>query len=145
MKQGQMTFIERVGNAARADMARSGVLASMKTAQAILESEWGTSALTTKANALFVIKADSCWSGRVYSTATDDFHAYDSWEQSVADHSGVVMSDARYAHVLGMTDYMEACRAIHAAGYATDPDYSNQLIRLIQDYNLNEYDKKEER
>ena len=125
MTQAQKIFIERIGNAARADMARSGVLASMKIAQAILESAWGTSELATKANSLF-----------------GDFRAYDSWESSIADHAEFVMSEERYAHILGMTDYMEACRAIHAAGYADDPDYSNKLIKLIQEYNLYEYDRR---
>jgi len=153
LTQARKAFIERIGNAARADMARSGVLASMKTAQAILESRWGTSVLATKANALFGIKSDSRWSGLVFTvgskevfngiriTVNIDFRAYDSWERSIADHAEFVMSESRYAHTLGETDYMVACRAIHAAGYATDPDYSNKLIKLIQDYNLNDYDR----
>ena len=153
MTQEQKYFINRVGNAASADMARSGVLASMKTAQAILESGWGRSGLAIKANALFGIKADSRWSGRVFDTLTQEcydginfitvnaaFRAYDSWEHSIADHSDFLTASARYAKVIGETDYITACRAIHAAGYATDPDYSNKLINIIQQYNLNEFD-----
>jgi flagellum-specific peptidoglycan hydrolase FlgJ len=108
MTQAQKTFIERIGNAARADMARSGVLASMKIAQTIIESAWGTA---------------------------------DLWEHSIADHAELVMTSAKYAHILGITDYIEACRAIHAAGYSSDPDYSNKLIKLIQLYDLDKYDR----
>ena len=56
MTQEQKAFIERVGALAAADMKKSGVLASLTIAQAILESGWGKSGLTVKANALFGIK-----------------------------------------------------------------------------------------
>ena len=102
MTQEQKAFIERVGALAAADMQKSGVLASLTIAQAILESGWGKSGLTVKANALFGIKAGTSWKGRVYSTKTQEcydgvnfttvtalFRAYDSWEESVADHSAL--------------------------------------------------------
>ena len=57
MTQEQKKFIERVGALATADMQKSGVLASLTIAQAILESGWGKSGLTVKGNALFGIKA----------------------------------------------------------------------------------------
>lgn len=57
MTQEQKKFIERVGALAAADMQKSGVLASLTIAQAILESGWGKSGLTVKGNALFGIKA----------------------------------------------------------------------------------------
>jgi len=153
MTQAQKDFIAKVGAFAAADMERSGVLASLKTAQAILESGWGTSALAVNANALFGIKADSRWSGRVYSTATKEcydgvnfttvdalFRAYDSWEDSLADHSAFLTASARYASVIGERDYKKACTAIHAAGYATDPGYADKLINLIEKYGLTEFD-----
>ena len=67
MTQEQKAFIERVGALAAADMQKSGVLASLTIAQAILESGWGKSGLTVKANALFGIKAGT--SGRAAFTA----------------------------------------------------------------------------
>lgn len=48
MTQEQKKFIERVGALAAADMQKSGVLASLTIAQAILESGWGKSGLTVK-------------------------------------------------------------------------------------------------
>ena len=63
MTNEQKSFIERVGKLAAADMQKSGVLASLTIAQAILESGWGKSGLTVKANALFGIKAGSSWPG----------------------------------------------------------------------------------
>ena len=72
MTQEQKKFIERVGALAAADMQKSGVLASLTIAQAILESGWGKSGLTVKGNALFGIKAGTSWTGAVYSGKTQE-------------------------------------------------------------------------
>lgn len=153
MMNEQKSFIERVGKLAAADMQKSGVLASLTIAQAILESGWGKSGLTVKANALFGIKAGSSWKGRVYSTKTQEcydgvnfttvtalFRAYGSWAESVADHSALLTGAARYKAIIGEQDYKTACRAIKAAGYATDPQYADKLIQIIESYNLTAYD-----
>ena len=146
-------FIGRVGALAAADMEKSGVLASLTIAQAILESGWGKSGLTVKANALFGIKAGTSWKGKVYSAQTKEcydgatyttitalFRAYESWAESVADHSALLTGAARYKAVIGERDYKAACRAIKAAGYATDPQYADKLIQIIESYGLTAYD-----
>ena len=153
MTQEQKKFIERVGALAAADMQKSGVLASMTIAQAILESGWGKSGLTVKGNALFGIKAGTSWTGAVYSgktqecydgvtftTVTGLFRAYGSWAESVADHSDLLSRNARYKAVIGERDYKTACRAIAAAGYATDPKYADKLVQIIETYALTAYD-----
>jgi len=151
--QAQKNFIATVGAMASADMQKSGVLASLTIAQAILESGWGTSALAVNANALFGIKADSRWNGRVYSKSTLEcydgvnftsevalFRAYDSWQHSVNDHSAFLLAGSRYKDVIGERNYKKACTAIHRAGYATDPGYADKLINLIEKYSLTDYD-----
>lgn len=153
LTQEQKNFIEKVGAFASADMNQSGILASLTIAQAILESGWGKSALAMGANALFGIKADSRWNGRVYSTATKEcydginftsvdalFRAYDSWADSLADHLAFLAGSSRYGAVIGERDYKAACTAIHTAGYATDPAYAEKLISLIECYDLAAYD-----
>lgn len=155
-KAEQQQFIARVGPLAAADMRASGVLASLTTAQAILESGWGSSELAVNACALFGIKADGRWSGRVYSKETKEcydgvnhttitalFRAYGSWEESVNDHSKFLTTGSRYTAVIGEKDYQKAAKAIKAAGYATAPDYAEQLIRIIETYNLTAYDTAE--
>lgn len=152
----QKDFIERVGKLAVKDMKKNGVLASLTIAQAILESGWGKSGLTVKANALFGIKAGTSWKGKVYSAKTQEcfdgatyttitalFRAYDSWEDSVADHSALLTGSSRYRAVVGERDYTAACREIEATGYATGLQYANTLIRLIETYDLTEYDSTE--
>lgn len=153
MTEKQKAFLQTVGDLAKKDMAKSGVLASLTTAQAILESGWGTSELAQNANALFGIKADSRWAGKFYSKVTKEcydgmtysdvtalFRAYGSWAESVADHSAFLRGSTRYEAVIGEKDYQTACKAIKAAGYATAPDYAEKLINLIEQHDLTAYD-----
>jgi LysM repeat protein len=145
-------FIAKVAALTKAD---TRVLPSLTIAQAILESAWGESGLTEKANALFGIKATKSWKGKCYSAKTKEcydgvnmvdevaaFRAYDSWADSVADHTAFLCKYSRYKPVLAAKDYKTACKAIQAAGYATDPAYASKLIALIEKYNLNQYDEK---
>lgn len=146
-------FIEKVGALAAADYPKSGVLPSLTVAQAILESGWGKSGLTAKANALFGIKAGKDWKGKRVNSKTfeyydgervdivDCFRAYDSWAESVADHGAFLAGLPRYKAVIGERDYQKACRAIQAAGYATAPDYADILISLIDQYKLDRFDR----
>lgn len=85
-----------------------------------------------------------CYDGVTYTTITALFRAYDSWAESVADHSAFLLANKRYAAVVGERDYKAACKAIKAAGYATDPGYPQKLIGLIEKYGLTVYDGKAE-
>ena len=153
MTNEQKSFIERVGAMAADDVKESRILASLKIAQAILESGWGRSMLTIHANNLYGIKASASWRGRTFSAQTLEFYdgitpttitalfrAYGSWHESVADHSALLTGLTRYRAVVGETDYIKAARAVHTAGYATDPQYADKLIRLIEMYRLYLYD-----
>lgn len=158
MNTEQKNFIKTVGALASADMKKSGVLASLTTAQAILETGWGTNGLATVGKALFGIKATKSWKGKVYCKDTKEcydgvnlvevknaaFRAYDTWEESVIDHSTFLKANKRYREVIGETDYKKACYAIKAAEYATDPDYAEKLIKIIEQYKLTEFDGKTE-
>ena len=145
LTRAQEDFLAKIGAAASADMRQSGVLASLKTAQAILESGWGTSALATQANNLFGVKAGSNWAGPTHERSGAKWRAYGSWEESIADHSALLQA-ARYAAVIGETDYRRACQAIQDAGYAGDSkEYAGKLIGIIEGFGLARFDsvKKE--
>ena len=158
-------FIETVGEMARKDQEKTGILACITTAQAILESGWGKSELAVNAKNLFGMKKSlsgntwpgSVWDGKsVYSkntkevyasgpaTVRADFRAYKSWVESVADHSAYLAgarngSALRYAGLVGETDYKKAAEIIKAGGYATAPDYVSKLCRIVEQYNLTQY------
>jgi flagellum-specific peptidoglycan hydrolase FlgJ len=152
MTTDQAAFIAKVGALAHLDMGVTGVLASLTLAQAILESGWGKSRLAREGNALFGIKAGKSWTGPRMDCKTfehydgkrtdivDAFRAYGSWAESVADHGAFLRGLERYKAVIGERDYKKACKAIHAAGYATDPGYADKLIGLIEQYGLTKYD-----
>lgn len=154
MTTEQKKFIQTIAPMAVEDMKNTKILASLTIAQAILESAWGKSQLAVVGKALFGIKATSAWQGKVYNSNTQEcyngatmqtvnanFRAYDSWKESIADHSSLLTRASRYNKVVGETDYKLACKYIKEAGYATDPDYADKLIRIIEDNKLYEYDK----
>lgn len=148
-------FIERVVDGSISSYKKYGVYPSITIAQAILESGWGKSELTSKANNLFGVKADESWSGghiemetrevfngqEVFITAR--FRAYESWNHSLEDHGLFLVENSRYAEhgLFKAKDYIGQAYALQSAGYATDPEYPILLISIIQKYGLYKYDK----
>lgn len=156
MTAAQQKFIDTIAPLAVADWKEHRVLPSLTLAQAVIESAFGTSELAVQANNLFGIKGgDLRWSGAVYEKVTKEFvdgkyvdkklpfRKYFSWAESVRDH-GEFLQAARYALVLGETNYKTACEAIKAAGYATSPTYVSTLVNAIEKYGLHKYDKESE-
>ena len=161
-------FIKYIGVRAKADMDKTGVLASVTIAQAILESSWGQSELSLYANNLFGMKTSlsgntwaSEWTGEKYTketkeeyeqgvvtTVTADFRAYETVEASIKDHSDYLLgakkgSELRYEGLKGEKDYRTAIQIIKDGGYATDSSYVDKICNIIEKYNLDEYDGKE--
>lgn len=146
----QKAFINKIGAFAAADMAATGILASLTIAQAILESGWGKSGLTVQANNLFGIKGTyngqgvtmktQEWNGTEYVTVDATFRKYPSWAESVADHSDLFNRLDRYKNLRGLKDYKLACQYVREDGYATDPNYSAKLVSLIETYGLTAWD-----
>lgn len=143
-------FIESVAPGAINGWNKYGVLPSITVAQAILESGWGRSSLSTQAHNLFGIKGS--YNGRSVTMRTrevyggrsvyinDAFRAYANNSESVEDHGNFLYVNSRYHNLLGDTNYASVARKLRADGYATDPNYANALIRLVQTYGLNQLD-----
>ena len=143
-------FIESVAPGAINGWNKYGVLPSVTVAQAIIESGWGRSGLATQAHNLFGIKGSyngnsvtmptrEVYGGRsVY--INDAFRAYANNSQSVEDHGSFLYVNSRYHNLLGDTNYASVARKLQADGYATDPNYANALIRMVQTYGLNQLD-----
>lgn len=163
MSQNQ--FIKMIGTLAQRDMKKSGILASVTTAQAILESGYCSSTLALEAHNLFGMKATlsgntwrSNWDGKIYTKVTqeyingqwitvkDKFRAYSSFADSVEDHSNYLAyakngSKLRYQGVVGNKSYKKTLQILKNGGYATDPQYVTKLSSLIKKYGLTKYDK----
>ncbi|MEJ8548141.1 glucosaminidase domain-containing protein [Brevibacillus borstelensis] len=147
----QQTFIDKIAPAAAEDWKAYGVPASLTIAQAILESTCGTSELAVKANNLFGIKgngpagtytkvSDEYYNGQKVKKPSD-FRKYNSWAESIRDHTQFLLKP-RYTKVIG-ADWKTACHEVYDAGYATDPAYPEKLNRIIEQYKLYEYDRKD--
>ncbi len=124
--------------------------AAITLAQGMLESGHGKSRLATEANNHFGIKCHSDWKGkRIYKDddAKDEcFRVYDNVEESYTDHAIFLSTKSRYAFLFEykITDYKSWAKGLKKAGYATNPQYPQRLIDLIERYDLAQYDKMSE-
>ena len=140
-------YIDQYKDIAIEQMLRYHIPASITLAQGLFESGAGKSELARKANNHFGIKCSGGWEGR--RTYHDDdergecFRVYDSVFDSYEDHSLFLVGKQRYQSLfqLKTTDYKGWAHGLKAAGYATNPQYAQKLIDLIQLYKLDQYDK----
>ena len=130
---------------AMAEMQRSGIPAAIILAQGLHETEAGTSELVKQSNNHFGIKCKDDWKGQVVYHDDDSrqecFRSYASAADSYKDHSEFLRRSNRYAFLFDMdpTDYEGWAYGLRKAGYATNIRYSQILIKLIRDYNLQQY------
>ena len=161
----QAEFVDWIGKLAAEDMKTSGILASVTTAQSILESGYGKSELALNALNLGGMKAElsgntwpSRWDGKIYTkdtaeqepdgtyiTIKADFRAYPSVEAYLADHSAYLAGakdgeKLRYAGIVGCKDYRKAFQILKDGGYATSLDYVDKLCAVVEKWDLTRYD-----
>lgn len=146
-------FIQDLYNEAANVYDKYGVLPSITISQAILESGWGKSDLSTKAKNLFGIKADASWKGKKINMNTseyynkkivDNFRVYNSNKESVKDYGEFLKNNKRYKQsgVFQAVHYLDQAKALEKAGYSTvenekgEEIYSDLLIEIIQEQNL---------
>lgn len=160
-------FIETLGPIARENYKRTGILASVTLAQAILESGWGQSSLAKNGNNLFGMKQNlsgnnwggSAWDGvNYYRKGTYEygssgrysikanFRKYSCVEDSIEDHSAYLLnakngSKKRYAGLTKTKSYKKQLQIIKKGGYATSGSYVSQLCGVISRYHLTKWDK----
>jgi len=139
-------YITKYKDFAIEEMHRTGIPASITLAQGMLESDYGRSRLAVLANNHFGAKCHKNWYGPSIKH-TDDapdecFRKYGSVRDSYQNHSKI-LEKKRYVFLfhLRKTDYKAWCHGLKKAGYATDPYYGYKLIRIIERYSLNFYDK----
>ncbi len=143
--QAYWTYIDTYKDWAIEQMQQYRIPASITLAQGLLESNAGRSRLATKANNHFGIKVGGSWTGP-YVVQSDDrpndrFRKYKSARESYIDHSKF-LQQRRYQSLYNLrpTDYKGWARGLKAAGYATNPNYADALIRVIEMYSLHQFD-----
>lgn len=139
-------YINKYASLAVQEMNTFGIPASITLAQGIFESAAGQSDLARRGNNHFGIKCHD-WRGRTLFHDDDArqecFRAYDSVSESYEDHSKFLANSQRYRRLfsLGHTDYKGWARGLKECGYATNPQYADKLIQLIELYQLYKYDQ----
>lgn len=141
-------YIDTYQDLAVSEMERTGIPASITLAQGILESGNGNSRLSKEGNNHFGIKCKKNWTGSVLYEDDDELHecfrAYSTAKDSYFDHSAFLMENTRYAFLfdLDSKDYKGWAKGLKEAGYATNPQYADILITLIERHELYLLDKK---
>ena len=141
-----IAFINKYKGIAISEMKKFGIPASIKMAQALIESRAGESKLAVNNNNYFGMKCFSskCEKGHC-TNAYDDHHKdffrkYKNAEESWHSHSSLI-SQGRYAKLLQFgTDYKKWATGLKDAGYATDKNYDKKLIDTIEKYKLYQLD-----
>jgi hypothetical protein len=147
-------YVAQYKDLAIEEQLRTGIPASIKLSMGLLESSFGTSRLATEANNHFGIKWWNANDGAAFVEAMDDdkdkngapmpskFVKFTSAEESYRKHSEFLLTRARYRTLFSFdrSDYRSWATGLKACGYATAPDYAEKLIKLIEKYNLSQYD-----
>ncbi len=148
-----VAYITQYKEIAISEMHRTGIPASIKLAQALLESGAGNSSLANDANNHFGIKCGGQWNGQTYYLHDDDYNSkghlikscfrqFSSPKESFIAHSNFLVNQNRYAFLFKYDhrDYHAWAKGLKKAGYATDKLYPQKLINLIEKYQLFFYD-----
>jgi flagellum-specific peptidoglycan hydrolase FlgJ len=138
-------YVKRFLPIAKIEKEKFNIPISITLAQGLLESDAGSSFLALKANNHFGIKT---WNKNVpHVIAKDDgpkdkFKKYDSAWESFRDHSLFLMkNNYKELHLLSKTDYKGWAKGLEKAEYATDKQYAENLIKIIERMKLYKYDQ----
>ena len=146
-------FVEKLWTLAEQTAQKLHVSPEVILSQAALETGWGRHVISNGQQSsfnLFNIKADPAWQGKRMDKVSmeyahgksirqkSSFRAYDSFEQSFNDYAHFIKNNPRYKTALDTTEKAEQSlhdksyiKGIHKAGYATDPDYSNKVLKVL--------------
>ena len=144
-------FIRDFDAVAMLEHWKHGIPASITLAQAIIESAWGESKLSTKYKNYFGIKSHGVAGGTIMQTAehsptkgyysvADSFRVYATPIDSFKDHSAFLMNNPRYKGLWEEKDYVGWANGLQKAGYATSPTYAEKLIAIIEQHKLYRFD-----
>jgi flagellum-specific peptidoglycan hydrolase FlgJ len=151
MTKAQASFIPAMAPAARLTQQQTGIPASITIAQAILESGWGKTRLARDAHNYFWIKA-IVGEGYCESPTTEylngkkevveaRFARYRSAEESFRAHGFLLSHNKRYAQAMTRTGSATSfALALQSCGYSTSPVYATELMNLVAEFDLTQYD-----
>ncbi|PLR27036.1 flagellar assembly peptidoglycan hydrolase FlgJ [Pantoea endophytica] len=143
-------FIAQLAQPAQVASQQSGIPHHLILAQAALESGWGQRQILTRDGKpsynVFGIKASGDWKGETTDIMTTEyeggaakkvrasFRVYGSYMEALSDYVKLLSNNPRYAAVANAPSAEQGARALQAAGYATDPNYAQKLVGMIQQF-----------
>ncbi|MBL4828137.1 MAG: flagellar assembly peptidoglycan hydrolase FlgJ [Spongiibacteraceae bacterium] len=148
------SFVDKVYPLAQEAAKELGIEPKVLIAQAALETGWGRK-ITQAANTdssfnLFNIKADSRWEGESVAVPTIEFREglpvkeyaafrrYSSPAESFNDYVAFVKNNTRYSDAVASTDSESYIQHLSKAGYATDPNYADKVMKIANSKQLKE-------
>ena len=151
--QEQITqFINRISPIIVKECKDRGYLfPSAIIAQACCESAYGTSLLGYKYHNYFGMKCGSAWKGKSVNLRTkeeinsalisirDNFRVYDNVEAGIRGYFDFI-SSSRYQNLKNATSSLNYLELIKSDGYATSSSYVNTVYKIVNTYNLTQYD-----
>lgn len=146
------SYVEEYKDIAMKEMQRTGYPASIKLAQAILESEGGRSPLAHQYNNHFGILCGRNWPGKKYYQEERDFQTgdseeicyrvYNNSESSFVAHTDLLRTEYRpLFHNMDPMDYVAWANRLADLSYSENEEYEETLIGIIERYRLNEFDE----
>jgi flagellar protein FlgJ len=141
-------FIADILPQAQAAADTLGISARLLVAQSALETGWGKHTMKyadgRSSNNLFGIKTGPDWQGPslqktslefrdgILQSQVSSFRAYDTPAQSFADYVKFIHNNPRYQQALAQAgDDQAFIREMHSAGYATDPQYADKVLNIL--------------
>ena len=146
-------FIQKVAEKVRKYAPLYGIsVHSPIIAQAIIESGWGKSGLSSKYHNYFGLKCGSSWKGKSVNMTTkeeykvgtmtnirDNFRVFEDFDDGIRGYFEFI-NTSRYANLKGVKNPEEYVRRLKADGYATSSKYVDNIMRVIRDNKLTRFD-----
>ncbi len=142
-------FVNHLWPMAKQAAEKMGITPEVLLAQAALETGWGRKiaqhASGKSSHNLFNIKADNRWDGEDVSISTlefrggipqqekANFRAYDTFQASFNDYVEFIQNSPRYQPAMAVANDAKAyTQELSRAGYATDPEYSQKIMGIME-------------
>ena len=146
-------FIKLVSPLAQQAAQKIGVDKNLLIAQTALETGWGKFVLANEnglsSNNLFNIKSNSNWQGKellvqslefensTFQPKLSSFRSYETIAESFEDYANFILTHDRYKNARDQAKSPEGyIKELHAAGYATDPHYSDKVLEVYKRVSL---------
>ncbi|MGE5111889.1 MAG: glycoside hydrolase family 73 protein [Acidobacteriaceae bacterium] len=144
-------FLQQAIAAAEASSKSSGLLVGVTVAQAAIESAWGNSELSRKANNYFGIKAHGKHTvlemptteviNGVAQKVTARFASYRNMAECFTCRDQLITNGAVYAEARTNARDPELFVRDLAKHWATDPNYAEKILKIYRENNLSNLDR----